>query len=74
MGNYIGLDEKIEVLPLCLIVFSFLFSWRNAPWSLSLGDSYFRVLAVLLLDVVGDEEATTTGTLIRFLHVGLCRL
>lgn len=69
VGNYIGLDEKVEVLPLCLITFSFLFSWRNAPRSLSLGDNYFRVL----MDIVGDEETTTTGTLIFFLCVGLCR-
>lgn len=71
VGNYIGLDEKMEVRPWRGLEEC---SWRNAPRSLSVGDSYIRVLAVLLLDMVGDEETTTTGTLILFLHVGLCRL
>lgn len=73
MENCIGHEKKIEVLPWYLIMFFFLFSWRKAPRRLSLGDCYFRVWALLLLDVVGDEETTASGTLL-FLKVGQGRV
>lgn len=74
MENCIGHEKKIEVFPWCLIMFFFLFFWRKVPRRLLLGDCYFRVWALLLLDIVVDEETTASGKLLLFLQVGQCRV